>query len=66
MVMVASHHHHRSHFRQIEKRLIDDLLCLRSRRRGIEDVSRHQDQVDLVGSGDAGNLSEHLTMLIFS
>jgi hypothetical protein len=46
--------------------LIDDLLCLRSRRRGIEDVSRHQDQVDLVGSGDAGNLSEHLTMLIFS
>src|SRR5439155_4331435 len=59
-VMVAGEHdHRRARGGQIEQRAVDDLLRLRLRRGGVEQVAGHEHRVDSVLGGDRRDLGEH-------
>lgn len=64
VVVIAGYHHHGGHLCQLQQSPVDDLFSLGRGGRDVEHVARHQDEIDIVVSGDRGDLGQDITMLV--
>ncbi len=64
VVVIAGDHDDRGHVRQLEQGPIHDRLRLRSGCSGIEQVTRHDHEVDRLVGGDRGDLGENRSMFV--